>query len=300
MNQTPDNLIDFLYWVKEQTELFWSIDPKTSKNEFVCDDWIFGAKWVGLSEKQIDDTEIKYSISFTPEHREFLKILHTIDRKEIIEYTDTFDEGAEILIEEKPFFYNWLTDDVELKERFDWPFDTIYKDVIGSNSVWLKSWGTRPSTDEGIKKIYSNWFEKTQKLIPLTSHRFLVSDLSLVHRPVLSIWGSDIIVYGWNLRNYLLRELQDHLNIKKLVYDEEDACYYSELIEEVKSILNEENTFDEKRDVPYLKEMILIWSSGWSSFGLKYPRKDDSIIQPIVKTYSPENETPQQKSFKAF
>lgn len=140
MNQIPDNLTDFLYWVKEQTELFWSIDPKTSKNEFVCDDWIFGAKWVGLSEKQIDDTKIKYSISFTPEHREFLKILHTIDRKEIIEYTDTFDEGAETLTKEKPFFYNWLTDDLDLKERFNWPFDTIYQDVIGSNSVWLKSW----------------------------------------------------------------------------------------------------------------------------------------------------------------
>lgn len=78
MTQIPENLIDFLYWVKERTERFWSLDPKTTSNDFVCEDWIYGAKWIGLSEPEIDAIEAKYSIKFTAEHRAFLKILHTI------------------------------------------------------------------------------------------------------------------------------------------------------------------------------------------------------------------------------
>ncbi len=158
MIQIPENFTEFLYWIKERTELFWSIDPNTSTNDFVCEDWIYGAKWIGLSESEIDKIEIKYSIKFTSEHREFLKILHTIDRKEKLDYTNSFEKDNEILIEEVPFFYNWLIDEVEIRERINWPFKTIYEDVVGENDVWLKSWGKRPNSEIEIKKIYTDWF----------------------------------------------------------------------------------------------------------------------------------------------
>uniref|UniRef100_UPI004049977F hypothetical protein n=1 Tax=Flavobacterium sp. TaxID=239 RepID=UPI004049977F len=297
MTKIPENFVEFLYWVKEITESFWSIDPKTSTNDFVCEDWIYGAKWIGLSESEIDNVEIKYSIKFTLEHRAFLKILHTIDRKEKIEYTESFEEDAEILIDEVPFFYNWLKDEAEIIERLHWPFKTIYEDVIGHNRVWLKSWGKRPNTELEIKKIYTDWYEKNPSLIPLTSHRFLVSDNNLKYKPVLSIYGSDIIIYGWNLRSYLLNELQNHLNIQNLVYDDEDDSYYRELIDEVKTIFENEVAFDENKIIPNLQEMILIWNSGWSSFGLEYPSEDK---YSIFKTYVSEDEPNEQKKFNEF
>ena len=46
--------------------------------------------------------------------------------------------------------------------------------------------------------------------------------------------------------------------------------------------------------------MILIWNSGWSSFGLKCPGEDDSIIQPIMKTFTTENEEIKQKRFNEY
>lgn len=300
MIQIPENFIDFLYWVKERTETFWSIDPKTSPNDFVCEDWIYGAKWIGLSEPEIDAIEIKYSIKFTAEHRAFLKILHTIDRKQKIEYTESSEEDAEILIEEHSFFYNWLKDETEIRKILDWPFRTIYEDVTGRNRVWLKSWGKRPDSDMEVMQIYKDWFKNNPSLIPLTAHRFLVSEPGLDYNPVLSIWGSDTIVYGWHLRSYLLSELKDHLNIMHLVYDDEDKFHYPELIDEVQAILKSDATFDERKIIPNLQEMILFWTSGWSSFGLDYPGKEDSVVSPIMKTYIAEEEDNNQKTFTGF
>lgn len=300
MEKIPENYIDFLYWVKERTESFWSQNPETSKEDFVCDDWIYGAKWIGLSDVEISDVELKYSIEFTPEHKDFLRILHTIDRYQKIEYTETFDEDAEILVEEVPFFYNWLKDDKEISEKLNWPYETILEDIKGVNQVWLESWGRKPNSDIEKEKIFSDWFLKTPKLIPVTSHRFIISDKSLKFRPVLSIYGSDIIVYGWSFRSYLLNELKDNLGLEELVYDEEYKEWNAETKKELNEIFENDYKFEEEKDIPYWKEMILIWNSGWSSFGLKCPGEDDSIIQPIMKTFTPENEEIKQKRFNEY
>jgi hypothetical protein len=300
MEKIPENYIDFLYWVKERTESFWSKDPETSLEDFVCDDWIYGAKWIGLTDEEISNIELKYSIEFAPEHKDFLRILHTIDRYEKIEYTETFDEDAEILVEEIPFFYNWQNDDKEIKERLIWPYKTILEDVVGRNQVWLESWGKKPVSDIEKEKIFSDWFLKTPKLIPIKSHRFIISDINLKLRPVLSVYGSDIIVYGWNFRSYILHELKDELGLIELVYDEEDKEWYTETKKELREIFEKDYKFNEEKDIPYWREMILIWNSGWSSFGLKWPGDEDSFIQPIVKTFTPENEEIKQMRFNEY
>ena len=239
-----------------------------------------------MKDEQIDALEKKYAIKFMPEHREFLKILHTIDRKERLEHKN----DGEIIIEERPFFYNWLTDEEEIREKFEWPYRTILEDILGANKVWLKSWGKRPASDEDKEAIFSTWFNKTPKLLPLTSHRFLVSDLNLEDRPVLSIWGSDIIVYGWDLRLYLLNELSGYLDITEQVYYEEYQCYYAESIKEIKEINEKAHLDSVQKDIPYWKEMILFWTSGWGSFGQESPGNDGNTIQPIMPTYIAGNE----------
>jgi hypothetical protein len=301
----PENLTEFLFWVKERTEAFWSIDPKTSTNDFVCEEWIYGAKWIGLTDAEIDEVEAKYSIRFMPEHREFLRILHTIDRYEPMEDEDIeiAEDGTEFFVNKThliPYFYNWLKDDVEINRRFNWAFETIFEDVAGSNGVWLKSWGARPKTEDEKKEIFTNWYNKTPKILPLTSHRFLVSEPDLKFKPVLSIWGSDIIVYGWDLRSYLIDELQEDLNLFKLVFDEEDQCNYSESIDEVQAIFEKNYAYDAQKTIPYWEEMILFWTSGWSSFGLKYPGEENATIHPIMKTYTVDEEENSQKTFTGF
>ncbi|MDO6431524.1 hypothetical protein Q4E93_13045 [Flavitalea sp. BT771] len=296
MLRIPENYKDFFHWVKETTESFWSKGPLYSSDDFIPETWAYGAKWVPLTEDEINAIEQKYGVNFMPEHREFLKILHTIDRKEEIEQEPQF-EGGKPTIEKRPFFYNWLEDESEIRSRLDWPYRTILQDVLGPNGIWLKSWGNRPASDEDKERIFTNWLNNAPRLVPLTSHRFLVSEPNLTDRPALSVYGSDIIVYGWDLRIYLLNELRSHLNLLEVIYDKEAQCNFIEFGKDLKTILASSFADASQKDIPYWKEMILIWSSGWSSFGLKSPFDNGETVQPIMKTYVPENGENSQKRF---
>ncbi|MFC3160858.1 hypothetical protein SAMN05443633_105220 [Chryseobacterium arachidis] len=275
----PENLTDFLYWVKERTEKLWASED-WREHEF------YGAKWQPLTEQQIDEVEQKYGVKFNNEHKEFLKILHAVDRKEIIEYDG---ENNEVIFEECTWFYNWLKDEQEIRERLHGLSDWFYSDVEGGNQVWLKSWGKKPGSKEEREKIFQEWFSKIPQLLPIYSHRFVVGDDNLKWNPIISSWGSDIIVMGWDFRTYLLNEIGSHLDIYEDVFDEEDQMFYPEVLPEIQEIFNENFKFDETKDVPYLKEMMLYWSSGWSSFGMNYYPKG-TTVSPIVKTCIAEEE----------
>lgn len=255
MSIIPTNLTDFLYWFKEQTEAEWAqIERGDSENN-----WFGGAKWIGMKEADIELIEQKYEVKFTPEHREFLKILHAIDRKEIIEYTDSWEEDAEVLTRERPFFYNWYEDEEEIRRRLASPYEDILDDIRGVNRFWLKSWGPRPDSDEEKKRIFTDWYNKTPALIPLYVHRFLVSDTQLADRPVLSISGSDIVVYGWDLRHYLMHEL-DYMFDLSINDDGEEL---TELGKEVEALHQEKYNAAKSKTIPFWDEVILYWSSGW-------------------------------------
>lgn len=275
----PSNLTEFLYWVKERTEKLWSVDDEN------CPKGFYGAKWQGLSEEQIDQVERKYEVSFTSEHKEFLKILHAIDKKEIVEYED---EGK-LIAEECTFFYNWLENETEIISQINSFYKWMWDDIISVNHVWLKSWGIKPKSLERKKEIFDEWFSKLPQLLPVRDSACVVENNNLKLNPVVSVRGSDVVILGWDFRTYLLYELRDHLDIYTDVYDEEDKRFYPELIDEVQQIFNENFKYDETKDIPYLKEIILYWSSGWSGFGLSY-YSEDARIHPIVKTYIAEEE----------
>ncbi|MGN7709212.1 hypothetical protein [Chryseobacterium sp. JV274] len=268
----PSNLTEFLYWVKESTEKLWLVDDEN------CPKGFYGARWQGLSEEQIDDIERKYEVSFTSEHREFLKILHAIDKKEIVEYED---EG-ELITEECTFFYNWLENEEEIISQIKCFYKWVWDDIISVNYVWLKSWGVKPNSLERKKEIFDEWFSKLPQLLPVRNSACVVNNENLKWNPVVSVSGSDVNILGWDFRTYLLYELREHLNIYTDVYDEEDQMFYPEIIDEVQQIFNENYKYDETKDIPYLKEMILYWSSGWRGFGLSY-HPENARVHPIVK-----------------
>lgn len=269
----PSNLTEFLYWVKERTEKIWSV------NDEKCLKGFYGAKWQGLSDEQIDEVQRKYEVQFTPDHREFLKVLHAIDKKEIVEYED---EG-EIITEESIFFYNWLADEKEVVEIIKGSYNWMKHDVDEKSQVWLKSWGIKPTSLDKRIEIFEEWFSHVPALLPLRGFRYIVSDESLKWKPIISMGSSDIIVMGWDFRTYLLNELRNHLDIHIDVFDEEDQMFYPELIDEVQQIFDENFKYDETKDIPFLKERILYWSCGWSSFGLRY-YPENARVHPIVKT----------------
>lgn len=278
--EIPVNFIDFLYWIRERTENVWSVD-----DESFCPKGFYGAKWQPLSEEQIDSIELKYAIKFTSEHREFLKILHAIDKKEIVEY----EEDGKIISEEGTFFYNWLEDEEEILKTMKEPYQWMFDDIDSVNKVWLKSWGIKPKSADKRKEIFDKWFSNVPSLLPLTGSVFVVSDENLEWRPILSVRGSDIVVIGWDFRTGLLNEIRNHLDIYIEVFDEEDQMFYPELLPEVQEIFDENIMYNKTKDVLYLKEMMLYWSSGWSGFGLNY-FPEGTRGHPITKTFIAEEE----------
>jgi len=263
MLQIPENYTEFLYWVKETTEAYWSKDPQS--REYSCEEWAQDAKWIPLKDEEIDAVEKKYGVQFMPEHREFLKILHTLDRRQVVTH-EPDEEGDEPTSQTFAFFYNWLKDEEEIKSRLEWPYETILQDMLGPNGTWLESWGKRPVADEEKAHILRDWLSKAPRLVPLTSHRFLVSEPHLTDRPVLSVYGSDIIVYGWDMRVYLLNELQEELELTEAVYDEEFEFFFPEACKELADINKAVYENAPGKDIPYWKEMILFWS--WAGVAL--------------------------------
>ncbi|WP_196886448.1 hypothetical protein [Aureivirga sp. CE67] len=209
----PEDYIDFLKWFKEQTEFYWS---QLEENE-----WILNAKWQPLSVSEILEIEKKYKIQFSYEHKEFLKILHCIDK---MEPRMLYNEEKGEYLADRPFFYNWQKDEKEIREMLNSPYNNI--DVGIQYGGWVKSWGEKPSTIDEIESVLKEKYKSSPQLLPIFGHRFVVSLPNENYSPVLSIY-TDVIYYGENIKHYLLHEIGYY--IKKLFdygYDEEDHCFY--------------------------------------------------------------------------
>lgn len=248
----PDDYTEFLYWLKEGTEEKWRESAKEREESH----WTDGARWIGMTDEEIDSVEKKYDVRFVPEHRQFLKILHAVDRKEISEHED---DGI-VNKSESPFYYNWHTDDKEVREMLDWPYREILRDVLAPKGVWPESWGEKPESAEEKIWIFDEWFRKTPKLLPLTSHRFLVSDETLVDRPVLSVWGADTIVYAWSLKHFLLNEFSGELGLMDYLDDDEGNIRTMEYGDELGELNEREYERSKNKEVPFYKELISYWT----------------------------------------
>lgn len=205
---------EFLAWFRAHTEAAWAryqtTDFTTPPSAGV--DWMNGTHWLpGLSTEAIDAIEQKWSVRFPPDYRLFLQLLHAVDRPMI---AASFREQG-IILGESPAFYNWLTDTAEIERRFTEPVEGLLFDVR-YNDLWLPQWGNMPHALTVREPRVRELAKSAPKLIPVFGHRFLVSEPYQAGNPVISVSQADIVVYGSDLRAYLLRELADVLNLRTL------------------------------------------------------------------------------------
>ncbi|QJB42417.1 hypothetical protein HF324_33035 [Chitinophaga oryzae] len=280
----PEGLADFLYWVKETTESYWhKVDPQKS---------IYGAKWLPLSEAQIDGLESKYSIKFDVEHRTFLRILHTIDK-----YYDQDESGQQeeqdpppadnVATEEmkkagkfrtppyRPsFFYNWLTDKEWIESRLTWVGDHFIDDILSVNRSWLRSWGPRPESDDEKIRIFREWYHQAPRLLPIKAHTFLMADGGRGLRPVMSVYGFDTIISAWSLRHFLIRELGEELGLTAIYYDEDYPEGYKDLVKGNPELDALQAIRLDEADIPYWKEPLTYYQypgrETWQGFGIPW------------------------------
>lgn len=139
----------------------------------------------GLDQMEFRAIEERLSIQFSPDHRALLSRVLPIG------------DG----------FPNWRNGTyADLRRRLDWPFDGVRWDVE-YNGFWPRSWGRYPLMKTSRSRAVDRNLAAVPQLIPVFGHRFLPAGNAPSGVPVLSVMQTDVVVYGWNLLDYLRREL---------------------------------------------------------------------------------------------
>lgn len=211
LSEVPDNLDEFLPWLKDRSEAAWANYKEATFDSFLDagvggSSWRTGTRWqAGLDEQQIDAVQRRWKLKFPKDYRQFLSVLNAPDRG--MYHVGWSDEPPYGMVEgdDTPSFFDWRKDDDEIAYRLKWPAEGLFFDV-NENDLWPESWGKQPDRAEDLLKKFAEIVATAPTLIPITGHRFLLADSLEAGNPVLSVWGSDIICYGSNLRKFLLLE----------------------------------------------------------------------------------------------
>jgi hypothetical protein len=87
----------------------------------------------------------------------------------------------------------------------DWPVEGALFDVQYNDLSHL-SWGQRPADMSTALSTARRHLARAPKMIPVWGHRYLPAGRGTYGHPVLSIYQTDIIIYGTDLANYIALE----------------------------------------------------------------------------------------------
>jgi hypothetical protein len=96
-------------------------------------------------------------------------------------------------------------DPSDLRERLDWPVEGALFDVQ-HNALWHPSWGQRPADSSEALKTARQHLSRVPKMVPVYAHRYLPAGRGTYGHPVLSMYQTDIIIYGTDLADYINQE----------------------------------------------------------------------------------------------
>jgi hypothetical protein len=223
----------FLAWLQAETERVWSrLSPKTladfQRGGLGGCSWRPATRWTGgLSDRDIDEIEARFGVHFPQDHRLFLQVLHAT---EPLLFCARF-VGDTLEAIERPGFYHWLRDEAAIRDAFEWLVEGLVFDVE-HNHLWPQSWGPRPEDEGARRACVAERVATAPRLLPIVGHRYVLAADPPV---VLSVYQSDIIVYGRDLRTFLLHELCEMLDLSPdpswMDADTRSIPFWGELIE---------------------------------------------------------------------
>lgn len=200
LSSAPSDLPSFLNWLRKETEAAWAKLPAGER-----EGWQKDTKWAGgLSDDQLASAEKFFGHPFPDDFKLFLKTLHTT--------TQPPRRPREGKLVPAPGFHDWVNEKEALRQAFAAPVEGLLFDVE-HNGLWLAEWGAKPQSARERQAVVRREASNSSPLIPIFGHRYLVATPKESGNPVLSINQSDVIVYGDDLRSYLLRELADLINV---------------------------------------------------------------------------------------
>lgn len=143
-----------------------------------------------VTSAQLDEAEIRYGIRFPEELRSFYELAMPISNG----------------------FVNWLDDSPEnvelIQKRLSFPVRGVLT-AVELEKIWPSAWGICPPDEEQAVEIAKERMKGAALLIPVYLHRYVPYLEGVVDPPVLSVYGGDIIYYGFSLENWLRIEFCD-------------------------------------------------------------------------------------------
>lgn len=150
----------------------------------------------GLTDAEVARIETTYGFRFPPDLRAFLQYALPVSDPVV-------PPGA---ITRANNFPNWRHEpETSIRERLEWPLEGIRFD-IEHNGFWLDSWGEMPTDRDAAFDVARREVNSAPTLIPIFSHRYLPSEPPQAGNPVLSVYQTDIIYYGYDLAGYFAAE----------------------------------------------------------------------------------------------
>jgi hypothetical protein len=145
----------------------------------------------GLTEAEFARIEHDYGFEFADDHRAFLAAGLPLNRPP--------EEGQTWL---RPW-PNWRDRDPgHLREQLGWPVEGALFDVE-HNALWHASWGQRPASIGEALSTARQHLTQAPTMVPVYAHRYLPAGRGTHGHPVLSIYQTDVIVYGTDLADYI-------------------------------------------------------------------------------------------------
>lgn len=148
----------------------------------------------GLTGAELARIERDYGCEFADDHRAFLAAGLPLSAP-----------GATDRAGPEPW-PDWRDGDPgELRQRLGWPVRGTLFDVE-NNAFWHPAWGQRPAGAAAALSTARRHLARAPKMIPVYAHRYLPAGRGTYGHPVLSIYQTDIIVYGTDLADYIQHE----------------------------------------------------------------------------------------------
>lgn len=205
---TENNLTAFLIQFRRSAEIFWQNAPERPISYFQQagvggTSWQQGTCWKpGLSSEDIRDIEAGFDLQFPEEYYQLLRVLNTTNKG----YRAFGLRGNKLQqCADRPIFYDWQNGQGDISDAWEATLEGLMFDVQ-YNSLWLESWGAKPETSEAQQAQLAKLIKAAPALLPVSGHRYMISYPLSEGCPVISVWQSDIIIYGVNLQHYLQQD----------------------------------------------------------------------------------------------